>query len=265
MKILILRRIVQIGLLVLFALGSFAGCKILQGDISSSLFLETIPLSDPYALLQFFASGAFVGSTAIIGGLIILGFYAIFAGRAFCAFVCPMNLITDFAAFLRRKLNIDSLSEGAGFPRKLRYWILGLSLVVSFVMGIAAFEAISPISAMYRAIVFGSGVLSAGLLGALCVFLFDLFGQKHGFCGHICPLGAFYSSISHSALLRVKYNNDKCTKCMKCKQICPEPQVLNIIGKESGSVNSGECTRCGRCIEVCADYALKFSILNFAK
>ena len=49
---------------------------------------------------------------------------------------------------------------------------------------------------------------------------------------------------------------------MKCKEICPENQVLYMVTKESIPVLSGECTNCARCIEVCDDDALNFSIIN---
>jgi len=52
---------------------------------------------------------------------------------------------------------------------------------------------------------------------------------------------------------------------MKCKTVCPEHQVLHMIGKQSLSVTSGECTNCARCIEVCDDDALGFSIRKFAE
>ena len=52
---------------------------------------------------------------------------------------------------------------------------------------------------------------------------------------------------------------------MKCKEICPESQVLHMITKESKPVLSGECTNCGRCVEVCDDDALNFSIKKLVK
>jgi ferredoxin-type protein NapH len=52
---------------------------------------------------------------------------------------------------------------------------------------------------------------------------------------------------------------------MKCKVVCPEQQVLYMIGKESIPVLSGECTNCARCIEVCDDDALNFSIRDLIK
>lgn len=259
-RFLALRRIIQIGLLCLYFLGNYAGIKILQGNLSSSLFFGTIPLSDPFAILQLFFSGALLGVNALIGGLIILAFYALLAGRAFCSYVCPMNLITDLANYLRRVLRINY----APFylSKKIRYFALVLALILSSLFGMAAFEAISPIAMIHRGIVFGMGF---GVFAVLLVFLLDLFIVPHGFCGHLCPLGAFYSIVSKFAFLKVKYDLDSCTHCMECKKICPEKQVLGLIGKESGKVISGECTRCGRCIEVCGDNALKFNLLDFAK
>ncbi len=261
-RYLLMRRIVQIGLLVLYVLGNYTSFKILQGNLSSSLVFGVIPLSDPYALLQLFFAGGFFGANAIIGALIILALYGLLLGRMYCSFVCPINLVTDFATLLRRIFGLDALGNLIYFKNSLRYVLLGLSLLLSLVFGIAAFEAISPIAMLHRGIIFGAGF---GLLSVLGVFLLDLFVAKHSFCGHICPLGAFYSIISRFAILKVKYDLESCTHCMECKKICPQKQVLGIISKESGVINSGECTRCGRCIEVCGDNALAFNLLGFLK
>jgi ferredoxin-type protein NapH len=47
---------------------------------------------------------------------------------------------------------------------------------------------------------------------------------------------------------------------MKCKKVCPEPQVLGLIGKETAKIKTAECTNCARCIDVCDDDALKFKL-----
>jgi ferredoxin-type protein NapH len=52
---------------------------------------------------------------------------------------------------------------------------------------------------------------------------------------------------------------------MKCKEVCPEVQVLGMISKESKQVSNSECTNCGRCIEVCDDGSLEFSIIDRLK
>ncbi|MFV0480503.1 MAG: quinol dehydrogenase ferredoxin subunit NapH [Campylobacteraceae bacterium] len=260
-RFLILRRFVQLGLLALYFMANYAGWKLLQGNLSSSLLLEKVPLSDPFATLQLFVAGGALGINVIIGAFIIFFIYAIFAGRAFCSFVCPLNIVTDFANFLHRKFGINRLKHNISLSKNVRYWMIALSLILSAIFGIAAFEAISPIGMLHREIIFGAGF---GLAIVFAIFLFDLFGQSHGFCGHICPVGGFYSLVGRFSFIKVKYHDEKCTKCMECRVICPENQVLEIVGKgESGFIVSGECTRCGRCVEVCESDALDFSIKSF--
>ena len=79
---LILRRISQIAIIGLFLLGPVAGFTILRGNLSSSMFLEKIPMTDPLLFLQMLAAGFFaVASTAVIGAAVVLAFYLIVGGK----------------------------------------------------------------------------------------------------------------------------------------------------------------------------------------
>ena len=260
-KYLLLRRTTQIGILFLYFAANAYGWTILAGTFGTSLLFKTIPLADPYTTLQVLATGFVLGTDVLIGALIITFFYFVVGGRAFCSWVCPINMVTDFANWLRRKLHLDKEEVNYRFlKRSARYWIMVLGLIVSAVVGVAAFEVFSPITIMQRGLIFGFGMGGAVVL---TIFLFDLFGVKNGWCGHLCPLGAAYSIIGSKSLIRVKHNHENCTNCMDCKVVCPENQVLPMINKESISVTNGECTNCGRCIDVCNDDALEFSIRSF--
>mgnify|MGYP003958869937 CR=1 FL=1 len=261
-RFLFLRRVTQISIILLYLAGNVWGWSFLQGNLSSSLLLGTIPLSDPYAVLQMFFAGAVVSSNLIVGALIIAFFYALLGGRIFCSWVCPINIITDFSAYIRRKLAFNTVQKKQPATRNIKYWVLGLSLIISFALNITAFEFISPISMVHRGLIFGLGF---GLSAMIVIFLFDLFVLKNGWCGHICPLGGFYSIIGKFSLIRVDHNSDNCTNCMKCKEVCPEAQVLWMVNKESVQVLNTDCTNCGRCIEVCDDDALNFSIKKLVK
>jgi ferredoxin-type protein NapH len=261
-RYLIFRRATQLSLLLLYFGANAWGWTILMGNLSSSLFLETIPLSDPYAALQMVAAGAVLATDIMVGALIITMFYLLIGGRAFCSWACPVNLVTDAAAILRRKLGIDGISKRQPASRNMRYWVLVLSLIISLMMGVTAFEFISPISMLHRGIIFGLGF---GWAAMLIIFLFDLFVLKNGWCGYVCPLGGFYSLVGKVSFIRVHHTMENCTSCMKCKTVCPEQQVLHMIAKESIDVLSGECTNCARCIEVCDDDALSFSIRKLVK
>lgn len=256
-KYLILRRLTQISILALYIAANIWGINILTGNLSSSLFLDVIPLSDPYAVLQMFVAGAVISTDILIGVAIITVFYMFIGGRAFCSWVCPINMITDLSNYIRRKAGFNQIQKRQPATRSMRYYIIVISLIISFALGITAFEFISPISMMHRGIIFGLGF---GWAAMVIIFLFDLFVLKNGWCGHICPLGGFYALLAKFSFIKVSHDSYKCTECMECKEVCPENQVLFMVGKKSMKVLSGECTNCARCIEVCDDDALNFSI-----
>ncbi|TQR33009.1 quinol dehydrogenase ferredoxin subunit NapH [Campylobacter sp. MIT 99-7217] len=258
MRYLIARRIVQIAILALFA---FAPSALVMGNLSSSLWFNTIPLSDPFAALQIFLASLSIDLSLLAGALLIFLLYGIFLGRAFCAWVCPINLITDFASFVRQKMGLRA-SKFIILSKNLRYLILILTLVLSFILSQPVFEAFSYIGIVQRGVIFGG--FSWAFVGFV-IFVIDAFLASRAVCSHFCPLGAFYAFISRYALLKVRYHLSKCTKCFKCVEICPERQVLAHIGKEQKNVLSGECIRCGRCIEVCDDDALEFSIFDIRR
>ncbi len=255
-KYLISRRITQTAVLFLFFAGNAFGWQILRGNLSSAKVFNVLPLSDPFAIMQSFSAGAPVAKDALIGALIVFIFYALLGGRLFCGWVCPLNMITDAANKLRSYFQLDVVWQSWDIRRSIRYWAAGLSLILSMILGVAAFEWISPIGMLHRGVIYGIGL---GWAFVLTVFLFDLFAVKNGFCGHICPLGGFYSLAGRFGFLRIGYDKGKCTSCMKCVDICPEKQVLHMVGRQSGAVLSGECINCGRCVEVCDDNAVNFS------
>ena len=256
LRFLLLRRAGQISVMALFAGGSFLGWTVLRGNLSSSVVLGKVHLSDPLAILQIFASGHSLSLRAVTGAIIVASVFALIGGRSFCGWVCPLNIVTDGAAWLRRRLKIDSTVKTAALPGQARYWVLGLSLLLSALLGVAAFDWVSPIGMLHRGILFGMGLGWTAVLG---VFVFDLLVVKNGFCGHLCPLGGFYALIGRFGLLTVAHRRDRCSLCMRCTEICPECQVLNMIGREDRAVLSGECINCGRCIEACGSGALRFA------
>lgn len=257
MKYLLLRRICQLGLLALFCFVPF----VLSGNLSSSNLFKTIPLSDPFAVLQIYLASLSIDTAALVGALIIMLLYGLLLGRAFCSWVCPVNMISDFSAFVRRKLHLKA-EKSLLLSKNLRYYVLFVCLALSFILSLPVFESFSYIGIIHRGIIFGS---VSWIFVAFIIFCIDTFLSPRATCSHFCPLGAFYALISRFAFLKIKYRLDKCTKCYKCVQICPEKQVLSLIAKNSGLVKSGECIRCARCIEVCDDDALNFNIFDLRR
>jgi len=260
-KFLILRRLLQMAILIAFVGANKWGWTFLKGNLSAAKVADLFYLADPYAVLQIFASGFVVSADILIGAIVVLLFYGVIGGRVFCSWVCPLNFITDLAAWLRRILGFNFSSDNLRIKRNIRYWVMALGLVLSSILGFAAFEMLSPIGMLHRGLIFGFGM---GWAVVVSVFLFDLVVIKNGWCGHFCPLGAFYSLNGKFAFIEIEHKVDKCTDCMDCFKVCPEPQVLKNVTKESGMIDAGECTNCGRCVDVCADKALVFRLKKYS-
>lgn len=256
-RFLILRRLSQLSIIAMFMSGPLWNIWILRGNYSGSLLLNTVPLTDPLITAEVLATGYQPEWTMLIGAFVIILFYAVVGSKLFCSWVCPMNMVTDAAAWLRRKLGIR---QTAKIPRYLRYVNLAVILIGSAVSGSLLWEWINPVAALGRVFVYGLG---ATFWLVLVVFLFDLFVAEHGWCGHLCPIGATYALIGAKSLIKVKVlDRNRCDNCMDCYNVCPEPQVLRapLHGKseESTIILSKDCITCGRCIDVCAEKVFAF-------
>ena len=255
---LLLRRASQLSILALFLLGPLAGVWWVKGNLNSSLTLDVLPLTDPYVLLQGLLAGHVPESAALIGTLIVAGFYFLVGGRAYCAWVCPVNIVTDAAHWLRERLGISTATR---LSDKSRLWILAMTLVLAAVTGSIAWELINPVSMLHRGLIFGFGF---GWAVVLAVFLLDLLVSKRAWCGHLCPVGAFYGLLGHYSPLRVSAaRRENCNDCMDCYAVCPEPQVIRpaLKGADKGVgpvILDAQCTNCGRCIDVCSKGVFRF-------
>jgi ferredoxin-type protein NapH len=252
-RFLLLRRLSQILILSFFLLGPLAGIWVLKGNLSSSLLFDFIPFTDPFVLMQSMTAGHLPIFEAFLGVGIVLLFYIFVGGRVFCSWVCPVNLITDAAAWCRRKLK---LRKEKVLSNHWRYWILAMAMILPLFTGVMTWELVNPVSAFHRGLFFGMG---SGWVLFVMIFLFDLLAVGNGWCGHLCPVGAFYAVINKVGFIKVDaINREKCTDCLDCFDVCPEPEILKgpVHGQKKNIgtlVKDISCTNCGRCIDVCAE------------
>lgn len=257
-KYLILRRLSQLFFLSLFLLGPWFGLWWVKGNLSGSLTLDVLPLTDPLITLQSIAARHWPELTALVGALIVGVSYALIGGRVYCSWVCPINPVTDAAHWLHDRLD---LPKGWQPKRQTRFWVLAMVLIVSAVSGTIAWEFVNPISMLHRGLIFGIGFAWAFVLA---VFLFDLVISRRGWCGHLCPVGAFYGLLGARSLLRVSAaNRVACDDCMDCFAVCPEAHVITPALRGKGAATplilSPDCTNCGRCIDVCSVDVFRFT------
>ena len=259
-KWLLLRRVTQLTILAVFLLGPLFSVWIVKGNLAYSFTLGVLPLTDPYVALQSLLTGHVPEVLGLTGIAVVTLVYFLIGGRVYCSWVCPLNMVTDMAGWLRRRFGIKG---SAHLARNTRNWILAMTLVGSALSGVVLWELINPVSMLHRGLIFGMGM---GWSIVLAVFLFDLFVMSRGWCGHLCPVGAFYGVIGHFSPLRiVASKRAACNDCMDCYEICPEPQVIRpaLKGEKDGSspvILASDCTNCGRCIDICSKDVFRFGL-----
>jgi polyferredoxin len=96
------------------------------------------------------------------------------------------------------------------------------------------------------------------------LFLFALFFlvlalsryRTRFFCRFVCPLGGLLGILSRAGLLRLSMN-EKCTRCMQCRDVCAGGANPHTEANWSPS----ECVTCFNCSAQCPEAALEW---NFA-
>ncbi len=254
---LLLRRGFQLVVLLLFLAGPWWDIWVVKGNLNYSYTLGVLPLTDPLILLQGLLAGQWPQALAWTGAAIVVAGYLVVGGRAYCSWVCPLNAVTDAAHWLRTRLGIKG---GAHVTRRTRFAILATLLIVAGVTGSIAWEMVNPVSMLHRGLIFGMGMAWAVVLA---VFLFDLFVMRQGWCGHLCPVGAFYGLLGRASLMRIRLpEREACNDCMDCFAVCPEPQVIRapLKGLKGAAplITDSACTHCGRCIDVCSKNVFRF-------
>ena len=232
-----------------------------QGFLSSSLYQGSLkgvctPLLNCYAcpsallscpigtLQHFMVTGNVpyyaVGTLSVIGAGV---------GRMTCGTLCPFGTLQDLLYKFRAwKVSIPA------WTRYLRYVVLAaLVFAVPYVTRESWFSKLCPV-----------GTLTAGLpwvamnpgvrsmirslfwvkIAILLFFVTTSTMVKRPFCRAICPLGAIFSFFNKSSFLQLAWNPDTCTRCGKCRKICPVDIRPDRKPTDPDCLRCLDCTRC---------------------
>lgn len=275
-KITLVRRVVQMGMLVLFCLppllagwglaGLFAGADgevatpaegVFFGSLSSSS-AAGVPLFDPLGALEVMAaSRSLLAASALTGALVVVVVYGLVRGRAFCGWVCPVNLIGEGTDALRRRLGIVVPERTVN--RRVKIAVALAVVALSALVGFPVFELVSPIGAVNKGLVFG-GLAGAGTL--LAIIVAELFVSRRLWCRSLCPLGGTFEVLGRAGQVNVAIDHDACIHCDKCSQAClADPEILApALAGEDVIVRAGDCMACGACVDACPTSALRFRL-----
>ena len=136
---------------------------------------------------------------------------ALFAGRAFCAGVCPQGALQDFV--LIKPVAVPLWLEQA--LSVVPYLFLGAGLIYAATGTGFVICRYDPFVCFFR--------LSGGMFILTAGAAFLLAGMFVGrpYCRFLCPYGGLLRLASLASKWRVRVTPDVCTQCRLCEQSCP--------------------------------------------
>jgi polyferredoxin len=212
-------------------------------------------------------SGQFYIGTFVVGSMGMLG--AVF-GRFICGWACPFGFIQELLHKIpTRKFSIPAYLTWLKYGFLLFFVIiLPLVLIDDFGMGKPWFckyvcpagtlEAGIPMLILMPDLKSTVGWLYVNKIVILIGFITWSILSSRPFCRTTCPLGAFYALFSRYQLIKLKLNEDNCTKCGACHKVCP------VEIKFNETPDSCECVNCMRCMtEACHFGAISVEVAGY--
>ena len=187
--------------LSLFSLAYFGfyrkGCVCAIGSVQN----VALSLFDPHYVLPVTVLVFFLAPLIV----------ALFAGRAFCAAVCPQGAIQDLV--LIKPVKVPAWLEHA--LGLIPYLFLGAGVIFAATGSGFIICQYDPLIPFFR--FNGSSLMLA--MGVAFILAGLFVGRPY--CRFLCPYGALLRLASKAAKWRVRVTPDICTKCALCQHSCP--------------------------------------------
>ena len=233
------------------------------------------------AKIQFWPAVMALNIVVIVGLLVL----TLLMGRIYCSVICPLGIMQDLLARLRRKKNKYSYSREV---RWLRYPVLVVFLVAA-VAGLGSLmQLLAPYSSFGRIAtmvlqplwMLGNNVLGflaeradsyafytvdvwmkslpvlIVALVTLAVLVVLAWRGGRTYCNTICPVGTLLSFVARFSLLKIRFDEEKCRNCSMCTRNCK----ASCIDYKTHTVDYSRCVVCGNCISHCKFGALKYGV-----
>lgn len=168
---------------------------------------------------------------------------ALFFGRVYCGYVCPMNTLMIPTEWLSKKLKWQSEKT----PKWLASgWLPWGALVVSVAVMLLSKRLLNK----------NIPVLIVWLVLSV---LITLRYRPAVFHNLICPFGAPQKLFGKPALLSKRVCKQECIGCKLCEKVCPSEAIEVREADKKAEIDSGFCLQCSNCQAVCPKNAIHYS------
>lgn len=253
-------------------------------NLSTRFIVNNPTTSFLYQIQSRLSSGYETFYVNLIVPFFIFVLLVMILGRLWCGWLCPIGFLQNILLRIRKRLGIsfwDLSPKATMMLNQIGYVILFLIILISLAVGVTflgmnnfftrselPFEMVAPprpITIFLQQLIglesWNAAVPLPGIIIAIVIIVLS-FKIRHFWC-RICPAGALMSIFNRRALINIKKDGAKCTKCRACLRACPIDIEEIYEEKEKDNVTNRTCIHCYRCVELCPeDGCLSVTFMN---
>ena len=228
----------------LFANGNKYGRSFVQWGVGLYLLVYLGLILQENMLISGFFFYLFLGvfQAAVIHYLVAKIIGPLLFGRGWCGYACWIIMILDLFPY-----KVPKTHERVANLGLLRYLLF--LLIFIFVVLLFYFKVPDLHYTMFLVFVFGN--LIYYIVGIALAYKFK---DNRAFCKYICPIVTFLKPFSYFSLMRVTVNEETCTECKHCVDICP--MDVDILDNKRSRKHGTECILCLECVKECPNNSI---------
>lgn len=158
---------------------------------------------------------------------------ALFFGRIYCGYACPMNTLMVPTEWISKKLKIQTKKTPKWLESGKIGWISLVASIMLMIIGKVVLKRNIP-------------VLMIWLVASV---LITLRYKPSIFHNLICPFGVLQKLFGKNARFSEKVNKENCIGCKLCEKVCPTEAII-VLDKKA-EIDTALCLQCTSCVQVC--------------